>query len=96
MPSRPIRAVELRNEPEPCQQAQAIEKHAEAIDRLTERFGPAADTVAGFGERMDALCKFFKGWKPWVGVALVTAIWRSPDQAPELFQQALKFFGLGS
>lgn len=36
-----------------------------AINRATDRLGPAADAIVGFGTRLDHLCAWLKKWGPW-------------------------------
>lgn len=47
-------------------QAKATAEMAQALVAATERFGPAADTLHGFGQRLDALCMFLTKKGPWV------------------------------
>lgn len=39
---------------------------AKAINKMDDRFGPAADAIVNFDKRFDALCKWLKKWGPWV------------------------------
>lgn len=60
--ARPARRARQKMDPE----AAAAFALAKALDRATERLGPAADTIVGFGHRLDALCNWLKKWGPWV------------------------------
>lgn len=46
-------------------EVQATLKLTKAIEAATDRFGPAADTIVGFGARLDLLCAWLKKWGPW-------------------------------
>ena len=53
--------------------ADAIESLAGAVREGTIAFQPAADTVAGAGQRLDALCSFLAKKGPWL-LASVPAV----------------------
>lgn len=63
----------LPNEPELCAQAEATRELAAEVRKLTDELvifakaaEPALNTVTGFGERLDALCLFFRKRGPWI------------------------------
>lgn len=77
----------------PVSEAQAQMAAAMAIERLAvavETLKPAADTVHGFGDRLDKLCTWLTGKWPWIaGVAVLVlqrAIEGAPDQLPKLLE----------
>lgn len=39
---------------------------AKAINKMDERFGPAADAIVSLDKRLDALCEWLKKRGPWV------------------------------
>lgn len=57
---------------------------AKAIDRATERLAPAADTIVGFGHRLDALCNWLKKWGPWVLASIPLVASAVGGAAPEV------------
>jgi hypothetical protein len=59
--ARPARRARVKQDPE----AVAAFALAKAINRATDRLGPAADTIVGFGHRLDVLCAWLKKWGPW-------------------------------
>lgn len=79
---------QLHNNP-PCEGGVAL---AAAIDRAIERFGPAADTVAGCGDRLDKLCVWLRGKWPWIALAAFTLLSRTLNAAPEEFPKLLQAF----
>jgi hypothetical protein len=56
---------------------------ASAIREGTETFRPAAETVHGFGARLDALCRWVTGKWPWV---LGIGLYALQQAAPELYE----------
>lgn len=84
-------------EPPPADpQAEAIAAFAAATDRLAAaaeqavaRLGPAADTVHGLGDRLDKLCAWLKGMKPWLigaAVLLASRLMENPEDLGRLLQ----------
>jgi hypothetical protein len=65
-------------------QAAALDRVASAL----ESFQPAAETVHGFADRLDRVCRWLTGKWPWViGLAaslLVRTINMAPDDLPKL------------
>lgn len=65
-------------------QAQAWNRVAAAL----EGFQPAADTIHGFGDRLDRLCRWLTGKWPWViGLAaslIVRTVNLAPDDVPKI------------
>lgn len=110
MPAARVRAVAPDDNAPRCEQATAMrEQNDEFAEWRVILFGhdgeggvwerdirPVLKVFAGFGSRLDALCRFLGGWKPWAGILLATLIFKSPENAPELLQNLLKLFGAGS
>lgn len=75
-------------------QAKATAQLAAAISTAVDRFGPAADTFHGFGERLDALCIFLQKKGPWflasVPMILVAINAISPTAATGLAEALAK------
>lgn len=70
-------------------QADAMQAFAAATNRLAqaiEGFQPAADTVHGFGERMDALCTWVKGKWPWAVLAGFLVLKRGVEKPEDLIE----------
>jgi hypothetical protein len=70
---------------------QAVMEVARALHRLAdvgEALKPAAETVHGFGARLDALCKWLGGKWPWITAFAATLLFqtisKAPEQAPKL------------
>lgn len=85
------RAPRARPDPE----AAAALKLAAAIDRATARLGPAADTIVGFGHRLDLLCAWLKKWGPWaLGTApiVLTVIGGSSAQVGQVIAALIKAY----
>lgn len=76
MPARPV--IDFPDEPPtnvppPCEQAAATRELAEEVAKLraaftdaAEKLEPALETIAGFGGRLDALCRWLKKYGPWL------------------------------
>ncbi len=47
-------------------QARATMEVAKAINRAVDTFAPAANTIHGFGDRLDALCTWLRKKGPWL------------------------------
>ncbi len=47
-------------------QARATMEVAKAINRAVDTFAPAANTIHGFGDRLDALCTWLRKKGPWI------------------------------
>lgn len=75
-------------------QAKATAKLADAISEAVDRFGPAADTIHGFGDRLDALCMFLQKKGPWlfasIPMILVAVNAISPSAATSLAEVLTK------
>lgn len=63
----------IPNEPPACEQAEATRELAAEVRKLTDELvifakaaEPALETVTGFGQRLDALCLFFRKRGPWI------------------------------
>ncbi len=72
-------------------QAEAMLAQAHALERVAsalEAFQPAAETVHGFADRFDRLCRWLTGKWPWIiGLAaslLVRTVNMSPEDLPKL------------
>lgn len=73
-----------------CPQVEAWREVAGALNRLAdvgeaaiEAFRPAAETVHGFGARLDALCSWLSGKWPWVALGSALLLSRTVNMAPE-------------
>lgn len=80
-----------------CPQAEAMQEVAKALNRIAavgEQMIPAADTVHGFGERLDKLCGWLTGKWPWIVGLVATLGWNiigsAPESAGPLLEAALK------
>jgi hypothetical protein len=66
--------------------AKALERIADGFDALK----PAAETIHGFGDRADALCRWLRGKWPWLGLLASTVLVRminvAPAEAPKLIE----------
>lgn len=69
--------------PDPDQIAEGLRDLAAAIREGTETFRPAAETVHGFGARLDALCTWVTGLWPWI---LAFGLYAMQQAAPELYE----------
>lgn len=69
----PENRPDLPNEPEPCAQAEATRELAAEMRELRKEVAagvlavtPALETITAFGDRLDALCLFFRKRGPWI------------------------------
>ena len=60
-------------------QAEAWGRVADAL----EAFAPAAETLHGFGDRLDQLCQWLKGKWPWIAMGAYLVLQRTVNMAPE-------------
>lgn len=70
---------------------------ADAITAATERFAPAADVLAGVGDRMDHLCQFLRKRGPWLLAStplVLTSIGAITPEAGKLLHHALAAGGI--
>lgn len=77
--------------------AEALQAFAQATNRLAaaiEGFKPAADTVHGFGHRLDAFCTWVKGKWPWLGLVAYLLLNKAVEKPEELIELAKGFVTL--
>lgn len=72
-----------REGPDADQIAEGLRDLAAAIREGTETFRPAAETVHGFGARLDALCRWITGKWPWV---LGLGLYALQQVSPEIYE----------
>lgn len=67
-----------------------MNRMADVGEALVTAVAPAADTVHGFGARLDALCKWLGGKWPWITAFSATVLFqtvsRAPEEAPKLIE----------
>jgi hypothetical protein len=85
MPERRPAAAPLRAPASPpcLREDDQLVRTAERIAIALERLQPAADTLHGFGDRADALCKWFRGKWPWIGLFVGSLLVRGVNMSPE-------------
>lgn len=74
-----------REPPDADQIADGLKDLAAAIREGTETFRPAAETVHGFGARLDSLCRWLTGKWPWL---LGLGLYALQQASPELYEAA--------
>lgn len=98
MPSRsaarspaPILRPDAQSPPSPEEETTTGEGLHELVVELQEWrkiVAPAAEAVAGFGERLDTLCAWFKGKWPWILALGWVAIQQAANMTPEAAEAA--------
>lgn len=72
------------------EQAKAWHRIADVGEAALEAFKPAADTIHGFGIRLDALCKWLTGKWPWIAVTAMLLVARTINAAPGEFPKLIE------